>query len=118
MVGGHPFKEEVYSQAYLTHPDMKRFNIADSFLYAPPRPDAYANPLTLGFTAAAATGAPAFGDFFATYFAGRSFNVADNKCSVVLEGMKRCYENHTNNSPVEQCQYYIQGFERMACGAN
>ena len=83
MVAGHPFKtiQGGFSIGYLDHPDYKRFNLADAFLYAPPRPDAWANPYTTASAAAAAAQAPAFGDFFATYFAGRSFNVANPKCS-------------------------------------
>ena len=59
---------------------------------------------------------PSFGDFFATYFAGKSFNVTNPKCTSMLEGMKKCYENHEKADPVEACQYYIQGFERFSCG--
>ena len=117
MIVGHPFKGGyVMSTGYLQHPDMKRFNLDDSTLFVPPRPSVWANALAMGNLAGAATQVPSFGDFFATYFAGRSFNVSDQKCSTMLEGMKRCYENHTKSDPREQCQYYIQGFERFACG--
>lgn len=92
---------------------MKRFGIADTTLYHPPRPTAWANNMVAGFAAAAVV--PSFGDFFATYFAGKSFNVSEPKCSAMLEGMKRCYENHTQ-TPEESCAYYVQGFERFSCG--
>ena len=119
MVPGHPFKGGLFmSIGYLQHPDMKRFNIQDCTLFAPPRPNASATAMALGMFSTAAVQTPAFGDFFASYFAGRSFNVSDQKCSQVLEGMKKCYENHSSANPVEACQYYIQGFERFACGAN
>ena len=119
MIVGHPFKGGMpFSTAYLEHPDMKRFNICDDTLFVKPRPDAWASALASGSMARAAASVPSFGDFFATYFAGRSFNVAEPKCTKMLEGMKRCYENHSTKAPVESCQYYIQGFERMACGNN
>ena len=117
MVPGHPFKGGlIMSQGQLAHPDAKRFNIKDAALFAPPRPNAWVTALSLGSVPAAATQIPSFGDFFSTYFAGRSFNVAEPKCSVVLEGMKKCYENNSTTNPVANCQYYIQGFERFACG--
>ncbi len=64
------------------------------------------------------SGIPSFGDFFATYFAGRSFSVAEPKAANMLEGLKKCYENHAESDPVSTCQYYIQGFERFACAQN
>ena len=114
MVTGHPFKGSiVLSQGQLLHPDMKRFNIPDASLFAPARP----NALVTGAGVAAATAAavPSFGEFFSSYFGRRSFNVSQGKCSQVMEGLKRCYENNQSNDPVEACQYYIQGFERMSC---
>ena len=104
------------SQGYLSHPDMKRFNIQDCTLFSPPRPNAWVTAMSLGMLSTAAVQTPSFGDFFSTYFAGKSFNVSDNKCSQVLESMKRCYENHQSGNPVDSCQYYIQGFERLSCG--
>ena len=116
MVVGHPFKGGMMlSTGYLAHPDAKRFGMNDSTLLVPPRPNAWA---TTGTEAPAAPQIPSFGDFFATYFAGRSFDVSNQRCSTMLEGMKRCYENHSSESPVDSCQYYIQGFERFACGRN
>ena len=107
---GHPFKGGfLMGIGYLQHPDMKRFAINDSNMFAPPRPDAWA-----GHIAAAAAVAPAFGDYFGTYFAGRSFSVTDPKCSSMLESMKRCWENHSEGAE-EACGYYVQGFERLAC---
>lgn len=90
MVVGHPFKGGMpMSTGYLTHPDMKRFAINDSTAFIPPRPDVAA-----GVASVAAAPTPSFGDFFASYFIGRSFNVSDPKCNTFMEGMKRCYENH------------------------
>ena len=116
MVAGHPFKGGMYlSSGYLTHPDMKRFEINDSTLFLPPNPFAWTTAAGIGAMAPKAEGVPSFGDFFATYFAGKSFNVSEPKCSAMLEGMKRCYENHTA-TPEESCAYYVQGFERFSCG--
>ena len=40
MVIGHPFKGGMpMSTGYLTHPDMKRFELNDSTVFVPPRPD-------------------------------------------------------------------------------
>ena len=111
MVVGHPFKGGMpMSTGQLEHPDMKRFEINDSTAFVPPRPDVHG-----GASQSAAASPPGFGDFFASYFIGRSFNVSDPKCNTFMEGMKRCYENNTSSNPVGTCQHYIQGFERMAC---
>ena len=113
MIAGHPFKGGRFvSTGYLQHPDMKKFGISDSSLFVPPNPAAWA---TFGAAAASASAVPSFGDFFSTYFAGKSFNVYEPKCHKMLEGMKRCFENNSEN-PTDTCQFYIQGFERMACG--
>ena len=97
MIAGHPFKGgAMFSTAYLQHPDMKFFAINDSTAFLPPRPTALA-----GVSAAAAS-FPAFADFFRSYFAGASMNTSDPKASVMLEGMKKCYENNTKN-PINQC---------------
>ena len=111
MIPGHPFKGGLaLSSGFLAHPDMKRFELNDATLFVPPRPNAWAQSLVAGM---AAPQVPTFGDFFASYFAGRSFNVVNPKCTSMMEGMKKCYEN--NEDPVTQCQYYIQGFERLSC---
>ena len=102
------------SSGYLDHPDLKRFELSDSSFFAPPRPAAWAQ--TLAESVYSRSTVPSFGDFFATYFAGRSFNVVNPKCSQMMEGMKKCYENNDKVDPIGQCQYYIQGFERLACG--
>ena len=89
MIAGHPFKGGfTMSTGFLQHPDMKRFEINDSTVFVPPRPDVAPG------SGSAAGPAPEFGDFFASYFMGRSFNVSDPKCNTFMEGMKRCYENH------------------------
>ena len=112
-VVGHPFKGAYpMSTAYLNHPDLKRFMLNDATFYRPPRPDAWAQGLIAG---AAATQMPAFSDFFATYFGGRSFNVAEPKCTGMLENLKRCFENNSDGNAEEQCAYYVNGFERLAC---
>jgi hypothetical protein len=73
---------------------MKLFNLNDSALFVPPRPDAFATAAGIG-AGVQGSNYPGFGDFFATYFAGRSFKVGDGRCSTMLEGMKKCYENHS-----------------------
>ena len=109
MIAGHPFKGgAMFSTAYLQHPDMKFFAINDSTAFLPPRPTAVVT--TLG--APAAESFPSFADFFRSYFSGASMYTSNPKASVMLEGMKKCYENNAKN-PVDQCQYYIQGFERF-----
>ena len=116
MVTGHPFKGGMpMSTGYLNHPEMKFFKHNDATLYVPPNPLVWATAFGVGAGVSHAT-IPSFGDFFGTYFAGRSFNVTEPKCTSMLEGLKKCYENHSAKAPVETCQYYIQGFERMACG--
>ena len=75
----------------MQHPDLKRFELNDSTLFVPPRPDVFAQSLVAGFMPQTT---PTFGDFFGTYFAGRSFSVANPKCTSMLEGMKKCYENN------------------------
>ena len=43
---GHPMKGGfLMGIGYLTHPDMKRFAISDSTMFAPPRPDAWAGKM-------------------------------------------------------------------------
>ena len=84
----------MYSAGYLAHPDMKRFQIDDYTLYVPPRPSAWISALA---AAGSQPEIPTFSDFFATYFAGRSFNVAEPKCTTMLNNMKRCWENHAED---------------------
>ena len=117
MIVGHPFKGGMpYSTGYLEHPDMKRFGISDSTLFVPPRPSAWVTAMGIGM-GASSTSVPSFGDFFATYFAGKSYYVSEGKCSVMMEGMKKCWENNSaKGDPQSTCAYYIQGFERMSCG--
>ena len=104
MVTGHPFKERIpfIGIGYLMHPDMKRFNLTDNSVFAPPRPDAWVNPANHGHHAGAVQ-VPTFGDYFATYFSGRSFNCANDNCSKALEGLKRCWESHATKNPQEAC---------------
>ena len=104
MIPGHPFKGGLMlSSGFLQHPDMKRFELNDATLFVPPRPNAFAQSLAAGLIAPQV---PAFGDFFATYFGGKSFNVVNPKCTSMLEGMKKCYENNGADA-VSQCQYYV-----------
>ena len=101
MIVGHPFKGgHVASIGFLQHPDMRRFGLNDASLYAPPRPDAWAQALLVTH---AVGGIPSFGDFFATYFGGRSFSVSEPNASKALEGLKKCYENHSSSDPVSAC---------------
>ena len=49
MVVGHPFKGGAFvSTGLLMHPDMKLFNLNDSSLFVPPRPDAFATAAGIG----------------------------------------------------------------------
>ena len=100
MVAGHPFKGGMYlTTGYLAHPDMKRFEINDSTLFLPPNPFAWATAAGIGAMAPKAPEVPSFGDFFATYFAGKSYSCHDAKCSTMLEGLKKCWENHSTKNP-------------------
>ena len=104
MVAGHPFKgATIMSTGYLQHPDMKRFALNGSELFVPPNPAVWTTAMGIGAGAAQSAPIPAFGDFFATYFAGRSFNVTAPRCATMLEGMKKCWENHTEDDPVNTC---------------
>ena len=70
MIAGHPFKGGVVmSTGQLEHPDLKRFELNDATAFLPPRPSAWAQNLVSSFATAPK---PAFGDYFATYFAGRA----------------------------------------------
>lgn len=110
MIVGHPFKGgNIMSTGQLDHPDMKRFALADSSLFVPPRLDAWGN--TLG--QAQPTQVPSFQDFFASYFGATSCNISSTKCENMLSGLKRCYENNGENA-MDACQYYIQGVERLS----
>ena len=111
MIVGHPFKGGMpYSTGYLQHPDMKRFSLNDSTLFVPPNPLVWASALAV---AGNASQNQSFGDFFYSYFGGRSYS-SNPKANTMLEGMKRCWENHASKDPQAACQYYIQGFERLA----
>mmetsp|Transcript_41949 Transcript_41949/g.30207 ORF Transcript_41949/g.30207 Transcript_41949/m.30207 type:complete len:92 (-) Transcript_41949:91-366(-) len=91
---------------------MKRFNITTPVLFAPPNP-----AKTVGSIAAAST-VPTFSAFFSSYFVGQSYDVSNPDCGKMLEGMKKCYENHQKSgNPHEACQYYVDGFKRMTCSA-
>ena len=111
-VAGHPFKGmNSLSSGQLMHPDLKRFQIATPFLFAPPNPSK-----VIGASAGAAT-CPSFGSFFSAYFGGSTYRMSDSRCGKMLENMKRCYETSTsrNEDPQASCAYYIDGFKRMAC---
>ena len=104
MIVGHPFKGGLpMSTGYLSHPDMKRFGLDDSTVFVPPRPNAFMNALSMGMPAMAATQVPSFGDFFGSYFGGRPMNITNPKCTSMLEGMKKCYENHAKADPINTC---------------
>ena len=87
---------------------MKKFQIATPVLFTPP------NPANVAGAVAASSTVPSFANFFSSYFGGATYNLGDSRCGKMLEGMKRCYENNSEN-PVGQCAYYIDGFKRMAC---
>ena len=92
----------MFGIGYLMHPDMKRFDIQDATLWAPPRPDAWVSGENVHEKKHAPV-VPAFGDFFASYFGGRQFNCANDNCTRALEGLKKCWENHATKNPVESC---------------
>ena len=111
-MAGHPFKAAAsMSIGQLAHPDLKRFQIATPYLFAPH------NPLKVAGAVAAATSFPSFGNFFSYYFGGSTYQLSDSKCGKMLENMKKCYEASTarNDNPSQSCAYYIDGFRRMAC---
>ena len=87
---------------------MARFQIATPILFAPP------NPEKVHDYRAPDSQIPSFGSFFAAYFGGHSYNLASQKASQMLEGMKKCYERNQKSDPVEKCAYYIHGFQRHA----
>ena len=109
-MAGHPFKGGwVYSSGMLANPEIKKFQINTPVLFSPP------NPAKMPGAAASCAAVPSFGSFFSAYFGGATYNLGDNKCGKMLEGMKRCYESNKADDPVSHCSYYIDGFKRMAC---
>ena len=91
---------------------MKRFAISTPMFFAPP------NPAKVAGATSAAAGVPSFAAFFGAYFDGQSFDVSNANCGKMLEGMRKCYENHQKNgNPHEACAYYVDGFKRMTCSA-
>ena len=110
MVAGHPFKGGwVSSIGQLQHPDIKRFQIATPYLFAPP------NPMKIAGFAAGVSAVPSFSQFYSAYFAGQPYDFGDNACGRLMRGMKKCYETNQNNDPMSTCSYYIDGFKRMTC---
>eukprot|EP00347_Sterkiella_histriomuscorum_P020300 403338333 len=109
MIAGHPFKGGwVQSVGQLQHPDLKRFQIATPILFTPVFPgknpyDHFTKPTI-----------PSFNDFFSSYFGAKNLSVSNERCQKLVDGLKRCYTNHQNNEPVENCQFYINGTQR-AC---
>ena len=109
FITGHPFKGSwVMGNGYLLHPDMKRFAIMTPFLFAPP------NPAKIAGFEASSNGVPTFQNFFSSYFGSKNYDFGDSSCGRMMRGMKQCYENNGTN-PMEACQYYIDGFNRMTC---
>lgn len=110
-VVGHPFKGSwIQSTGQLLHPDLKRFALSTAVLFKPPFPgknpyDSIAKPVV-----------PSFTSFFSAYFGNQAFNLSNEKCSRLVEGLKRCYQNHSDADPSANCQYYLQGAQR-SCSA-
>ena len=95
MVAGHLFKGGMYfTTGYLAHLDMKRFEINDSTIFLPPNPFAWTTAAVIGSMAPKAPEVPSIGDFFATYFAGKSYSCHDAKFSTILVCLKKYWENH------------------------
>ena len=91
----------------LANPELARFAIMTPLLFVPP------NPLKSVGAEQTCPVLPTFSDFFEAYFGGASIDMSAPQSGSMLENMKRCYENHKAN-PVDACQYYINGFRRVA----
>merc|ERR1712100_530457 len=90
-VAGHPFKGgDIKSTGMLLNPEVAKFAISTPLLFVPP------NPMKVVDYQAPAAATPSFSDFFAAYF-GTSFNMSSDKGGKMLEGMKKCYENHPSS---------------------
>ena len=85
---------------------MARFQIATPILFVPPNP-------AKTYDAVQPSPMPSFGNFFVQYFAGTQYDLKAPKANSFLQGMRRCFESNPAN-PVDQCQYYIEGFKRTA----
>ena len=108
MVAGHPFKGgDLRSTGMLLNPEVAFFAINTPLLFTPP------NPMKTWNSEAAAPAAPSFSDFFSAYFGNSSYNMSSPAAGKMLEGLKKCYENHPQE-PVDSCQYYLNGFRRLA----
>ena len=113
MVAGHPFKGlNGMSIGQLAHPDLKRFQMNTSSLFAPPNP-----AKVMGASMGVAT-LPAFAAFFQSSFGGNMYiDSSNDKCGMMFQNMKKCYDSASTRSedPESSCSYYIDGFRRMAC---
>merc|ERR1711865_90825 len=108
-VAGHPFKGGwVYSTGQLEHPDLKRFQIETPMLFKP------TNPVKRHDYEAPAPATPSFANFFASYFGNAHYSLTNPQCSKMLANMKNCYESNSDNAD-HACEYYVNGFRRMAC---
>lgn len=84
-VAGHPFKGSwVLSTGQLEHPDLKRFALTTAVLFKPvfPGKNPYDQPVQHPST-------PSFSQFFSAYFGSKAFNISNDRCSKMLEGMQR-----------------------------
>ena len=86
---------------------MIRFQLATPYFFAPP------NPAKTPVPEVVSAKVPGFGDFFRSYFAGRTFNLNAPKAAVWLESLKRCYETDASTAG-QRCTHYVNGFRRSA----
>ena len=108
MVAGHPFKgSDIFSVGMLANPEMARFGIQTPVLFVPP------NPFKTVDSVSENNGIPTFSDFFDAYFGQTSMSMENPAAGKMLAGMRQCYDNNKQD-PINSCQYYINGFRRLA----
>ena len=108
LVAGHPFKGgDMMSIGMLANPEMAKFAIATPILFVPPNPFK-----TVGYVEQEQV-VPTFSDFFDAYFGGQTLSMEHPAAGKMLGNMRQCYMNNKSN-PVDACQYYINGFKRVA----
>lgn len=108
FIAGHPFKGGwIASTGFLANPEMARFQINSPYLFSPP------NPAKVPGAPSQLASCPTFANFFQSYFGNAQYNLSSPKAGKFLEGLKKCFENNSQN-PADACTYYINGFKRAA----